>query len=66
VLALTVLVVIGKPVDHAAAGDDLPVAARTVLVVAGPDESASELVVAAARDLAPELPIIARASTRDG
>lgn len=36
------------------------------LVVAGPDESASELVVAAARDLAPELPIIARASTRDG
>lgn len=36
------------------------------LVVAGPDESASELVVAAARDLAPELPVIARASTRDG
>jgi len=36
------------------------------LVVAGPDESASELVVAAARDLAPELPIIARATTTQG
>jgi CPA2 family monovalent cation:H+ antiporter-2 len=36
------------------------------LVVAGPDETASELVVAAARDLAPELPIIARAATREG
>ena len=36
------------------------------LVVAGPDESTSELVVAAARDLAPELPIIARATTEDG
>jgi len=36
------------------------------LVVAGPDESASELVVAAARDLAPELPIIARATTEEG
>jgi CPA2 family monovalent cation:H+ antiporter-2 len=36
------------------------------LVVAGPDEDASELVVAAARDLAPELPIIARATTEDG
>jgi CPA2 family monovalent cation:H+ antiporter-2 len=36
------------------------------LVVAGPDESASELVVAAARDIAPELPIIARATTQDG
>ena len=36
------------------------------LVVAGPDETASELVVAAARDLAPELPIIARATTREG
>jgi CPA2 family monovalent cation:H+ antiporter-2 len=35
-------------------------------VVAGPDEASSELVVAAARDLAPELPIIARASTEDG
>jgi CPA2 family monovalent cation:H+ antiporter-2 len=39
--------------------------ART-LVVAGPDESASELVVAAARDIAPGLPIIARATTQDG
>ena len=36
------------------------------LVVAGPDESSSELVVAAARDLAPDLPIIARASTTEG
>jgi len=36
------------------------------LVVAGPDEDASELVVAAARDLAPELPIIARATTEEG
>ena len=36
------------------------------LVVAGPDEAASELVVAAARDIAPNLPIIARATTEDG
>lgn len=36
------------------------------LVVAGPDEDASALVVASARDLAPELPIIARTSTEDG
>lgn len=36
------------------------------LVVAGPDESSSELVVAAARDLAPALPIIARAVTTQG
>jgi len=36
------------------------------LVVAGPDEAASELVVAAARDIAPQLPIIARATTEDG
>ena len=36
------------------------------LVVAGPDESSSELVVAAARDLAPNLPIVARATTTDG
>jgi monovalent cation:H+ antiporter-2, CPA2 family len=36
------------------------------LVVAGPEEAASELVVAAARDIAPELPIIARATTQDG
>ena len=36
------------------------------LVVAGPDESASGLVVAAARDLAPNLPIIARAATEEG
>jgi CPA2 family monovalent cation:H+ antiporter-2 len=36
------------------------------LVVAGPDESSSELVVAAARDISPKLPIVARASTIDG
>ena len=36
------------------------------LVVAGPDEAASELVVAAARDIAPRLPIIARATTEEG
>lgn len=36
------------------------------LIVAGPDEDASALVVAAARDLAPGLPIIARASTEEG
>src|SRR5215207_1098411 len=35
-------------------------------VVAGPDEAASELMVATARDLAPHLPIIARATTQDG
>ena len=36
------------------------------LVVAGPDEDASALVVTAARDLAPDLPIIARATTVEG
>jgi CPA2 family monovalent cation:H+ antiporter-2 len=36
------------------------------LVVAGPDEDASELVVAAARDLAPKLPIIARSTSEQG
>lgn len=36
------------------------------LVVVGPDEAISELVVATARDLAPDLPIIARATTRTG
>jgi CPA2 family monovalent cation:H+ antiporter-2 len=36
------------------------------LVVAGPDEDASAMVVTAARDLAPDLPIIARASSEDG
>jgi CPA2 family monovalent cation:H+ antiporter-2 len=36
------------------------------LVVTLPNESAAELVVAAARDLAPELPIIARAATTSG
>lgn len=36
------------------------------LVVAGPDEDASGLVVAAARNIAPDLPIIARATTEEG
>ncbi|HQV29125.1 MAG TPA: cation:proton antiporter [Thermoflexales bacterium] len=36
------------------------------LVVAGPDESASALVVGTARALAPDLPIVARAATREG
>ena len=36
------------------------------LVVAGPDEDASALVVTAARDLAPNLPIIVRATSEDG
>jgi CPA2 family monovalent cation:H+ antiporter-2 len=37
-----------------------------LLVVTLPEEAASELTVAAARDLAPDLPIIARAATRAG
>jgi CPA2 family monovalent cation:H+ antiporter-2 len=36
------------------------------LVVAGPDEDASALVVTAARDIAPDLPIIARAISEEG
>lgn len=36
------------------------------LVVAGPEESSNELVVAAARDISAQLPIIARATTEDG
>ena len=36
------------------------------LVVAGPDEDASALVVTAGRDLAPDLPIIARATSMEG
>ena len=36
------------------------------LVVAGPDEDASALVITAARDLAPDLPIIARATSQEG
>ncbi|WP_110517410.1 cation:proton antiporter domain-containing protein [Herpetosiphon llansteffanensis] len=36
------------------------------LVVTLPNEAASELVVAAARDLAPNLPIVARAATNSG
>jgi CPA2 family monovalent cation:H+ antiporter-2 len=39
--------------------------ARAV-VIAGPDEDASALVVTAARDLAPDLPIIARATSEEG
>lgn len=37
-----------------------------VLVVTVPDETAADLIVAAARDLAPALPIIARAATSTG
>jgi CPA2 family monovalent cation:H+ antiporter-2 len=37
-----------------------------LLVVTLPEEAATELTVAAARDLAPDLPIIARAATRSG
>jgi monovalent cation:H+ antiporter-2, CPA2 family len=36
------------------------------LVVAGPNEASNELVVASARDISPQLPIIARATTEDG
>lgn len=36
------------------------------LEVAGPDEAANALVVTAARDLAPELPIVARATSVEG
>ena len=36
------------------------------LVVAGPDEDANAIIVSAARDIAPELPIIARAASEDG
>ncbi len=36
------------------------------LVVAGPDEDANALIVTAARDIAPELPIIARVASEDG
>jgi CPA2 family monovalent cation:H+ antiporter-2 len=37
-----------------------------VLIVTVPDEAAAELIVAAAHDLAPNLPIVARAATSDG
>lgn len=37
-----------------------------MLVVTLPEEAATELTVAAARDLAPQLPVIARAATRAG
>jgi CPA2 family monovalent cation:H+ antiporter-2 len=36
------------------------------LVVTVPEEATSELIVAAGRDLAPDLPIIVRAATREG
>lgn len=36
------------------------------LIVTVPDEAASELIVAAARDMAPKLPIIVRAATKEG
>lgn len=38
----------------------------SVLVVTIPDETSAELIVTAARDLNPDLPIIARAATEDG
>lgn len=41
-------------------------ATARALVVTLPDEAASEMVVAAARDLAPDLPLIARATTTSG
>lgn len=37
-----------------------------VLVIAGHDEASSELIITAAREIAPELPIIARATTEEG
>ena len=37
-----------------------------MLVVTLPDEAATEIVVAGARERAPDLPIIARAATRSG
>jgi CPA2 family monovalent cation:H+ antiporter-2 len=37
-----------------------------VLIVTLPDEAATEMVVSAARHIAPDLPIIARAATRNG
>lgn len=36
------------------------------LIVAGPDEESSELIIKATREIAPELPIIARATTEEG
>jgi monovalent cation:H+ antiporter-2, CPA2 family len=36
------------------------------LVIAGPDEDASALVITAARDLAPDLPVVARATSIEG
>jgi CPA2 family monovalent cation:H+ antiporter-2 len=36
------------------------------LVVTGPNESSNELIVAAARQISPQLPIIARATTEEG
>ncbi|MFT3893049.1 MAG: cation:proton antiporter [Anaerolineales bacterium] len=38
----------------------------SVLVVTLPDETSAELIVTAARDLNPDLPIVARAATEDG
>lgn len=40
--------------------------AARALVVTVPDETSAELIVAGARDLAPDLPIIARAASRAG
>ena len=53
-----------------AANSDILKAARLerarALVVTIPDDAAAALVVAGARQLAPELPIVARASTQAG
>jgi CPA2 family monovalent cation:H+ antiporter-2 len=38
----------------------------SVLVVTLPDETSAQLIVTAARDLNPDLPIVARAATQDG
>lgn len=53
-----------------AANSEVLVHARLVraraLIVTVPDEAASEVIVAAARDMAPKLPIIVRAATKEG
>jgi monovalent cation:H+ antiporter-2, CPA2 family len=61
----------GKPVLFGDASNSevlkhVGLAHARALIVAGPDEATSALVVAAARDLAPDLPIIARATTEEG
>lgn len=61
----------GKPVLFGDAANSevlkhVGLAQARALIVAGPDEATSALVVASARDLAPDLPIIARATTEEG